>query len=314
MRIIKTVIVFTLILSFFIWDWFSLKDCYTTHQTGIILITDTSTGNIGRQAAFQLAHLNYTIFCGVLSQSEFYSLNEESQNRSLENYIIPVFLDVTKIDQIWEVFEKISSFKPFNSTEDLQFIGLINTAGLYEYSPLELYPLDKIRIIFEVNFWAAISLTQQFLPLLRQNQGRIIFLTSVLGYSPLGGTSIYSASKNALEGVIDALRLEIKSFGVAVVSIVPSRFSSPNMIGKKTEGFSSSSLDLYEKYKHYYTKEPLPNTIIGPEVITQAILQSITLSCPKSRYFVGDSLTLALILNALLPDRLLDLLKPLSFL
>ncbi len=90
--------------------------------------------------------------------------------------------------------------------------------------PLEFHDLDDARAVFEVNVWGALGLTQLLLPTLRASQGRIVMVSSVAGEVVRPGSSIYSASKFALEAASDALRRELSPLGVSV-SLV--RFGFP---------------------------------------------------------------------------------------
>ena len=85
---------------------------------------------------------------------------------------------------------------------------LINNAGITHIEPIITCDLDKMRDVFEVNFWSSVSLTKEFLPTLKVNKGTIIVINSVTGFSPLIGRGAYTSSKHALRGFFETLRAE----------------------------------------------------------------------------------------------------------
>ncbi|WP_241518147.1 MULTISPECIES: SDR family NAD(P)-dependent oxidoreductase [Cyanobium] len=100
--------------------------------------------------------------------------------------------------------------------------ALVNNAGFGEVGPLETLPLDRARAIFEVNVFGLMGLTQQLLPAMRERgRGRIVNISSIAGRWVSPGSGWYGASKFALEALSDALRLELKAFGVSVVVVEP---------------------------------------------------------------------------------------------
>lgn len=106
--------------------------------------------------------------------------------------------------------------------------ALINNAGFAEVGPLETMPLERARAIFEVNVFGLMGLTQLLLPPMRERgRGRIINISSIAGRWVTPGSGWYGASKFALEALSDALRLELKAFGLEVVVIEPGLIRTP---------------------------------------------------------------------------------------
>src|SRR5258708_19481752 len=105
--------------------------------------------------------------------------------------------------------------------------GLVNNAGIPAAGPLELFPLDELRRVLEVNLVGAVAVTQAFLPLLKASRGRIVNMSSVAGRGALPFLGPYAASKFGLEAVSDSLRRELLPFGVRLVVTQPATSKPP---------------------------------------------------------------------------------------
>ena len=172
----------------------------------VVLITGASSG-IGREAAILMARKGHTVYAGARRMGRLGELADHG--------IAAVEMDVTKsgdneraVDRIIEAEGRIDV--------------LINNAGFGLYGPIEDIPIDDARYQFEVNIFGLAHLTQLVLPHMRaQNSGRIVNISSMVGkvFTPMGGW--YVATKHALEGWSDCLRLEAAPFGVQVVLIEP---------------------------------------------------------------------------------------------
>jgi NAD(P)-dependent dehydrogenase (short-subunit alcohol dehydrogenase family) len=145
--------------------------------------------------------------------------------------ITPVRMDVTDTESIARARAEIE-----RALAGAPLAGLVNNAGIPAAGPLELIPLEEFRRVLEVNVIGALAVTQAFLPLLKaargrggrggRGGGRIVNISSVAGRSVLPFMGPYAASKFALEAVSDALRRELRPFGVAVTVIEPGSFQS----------------------------------------------------------------------------------------
>jgi short-subunit dehydrogenase len=218
---------------------------YPVHPHGAVLITGTSTG-IGYHAVFEVAKLNYTVFATVRGKEDLNSLVKEAKSRNLEKFVKPVIMDVTKSEEIREILEQISKFLQENN---LPLVGIVNNAGISTRYPLEIQPLEVARKVLDVNFFGAVDVTQRFLPLIRKYKGRILFISSMSGIASLPGRAIYSASKRAIEGLVDSLRLEMMPFEVSVTSLLPGYVKSE--ISQKLPNFQDLKPEEYDLYKTY---------------------------------------------------------------
>jgi len=181
-------------------------------------------------------------------------------------------------------------------------------------SPVESIPIDAARDVFEVNFWGFIKTTQKFLPLIRKHTGRVITVSSIHGVISTQGSSIYSATKRAMEGAVDSLRQEMSEFGVSVSSVLPGYIKTA-IAEKGTDWINKVSEDQRELYSSFWQRivagrKKSHDNASGPEVTSAAIIHALTDPHPYTRYAAGDAHGIpgSIILSfvTMLPDRLLD--------
>jgi NAD(P)-dependent dehydrogenase (short-subunit alcohol dehydrogenase family) len=161
--------------------------------------------------------------------------------------------------------------------------GLVNNAGVGVPGPIELIAANDLRRQFEINVFGQVLVTQAFLPLIRQAQGRIINIGSVGGKitMPFGGA--LCASKYALEAINDALRLELHPWGIHVILVAPASISTPAVDREKTGS--------------------------SPEVVAQTVLKALTAKTPKTRYPIGANAKTLTLMSQILPARRLDKIR-----
>lgn len=184
------------------------------HQCGLSspLVAGASSG-IGRHAAVHLADQGFTVLAGVRKQADAESLKEEGLSD-----LHPIILDVTKDEDIRSAVRQAQSY-------GLPVVGLINNAGVGYPMPVELVKMERVRDVFEVNVLSLVALVKAFTPLLRASKGRIINLGSVTGTLAAQSDGIYAASKHAVEGLTDAMRLELRKWDISVSLIIPGQVS-----------------------------------------------------------------------------------------
>ena len=132
-----------------------------------VLVTGTSTG-IGRCAALQLDRLGYRVFATVRKESDAASIYSEASEK-----LTPLILDVTdppSLDRAQEIVNQ--------EVGEQGLWGLVNNAAIGFVSPLEFAPMDDFRWLYEVNVFGLLTITQKFLPLIRQARGRIVNISS----------------------------------------------------------------------------------------------------------------------------------------
>ncbi|HET8765121.1 MAG TPA: oxidoreductase [Rhodanobacter sp.] len=191
--------------------------------------------------------------------------------------------------------------------------ALVNNAGYGSYGALEDVPLDEARRQFEVNVFGLARLAQLALPMMRaQGSGRIVNVTSIGGkmHEPLG--SWYHATKFAVEGLSDCLRMELAPFGIDVVVI------EPGSIHTEWGGIARESLLQRSAHTAYaaqataharmLTRGGQPPLASQPDVVAMTIAKALRTRRPRTRYATGGGARSILMLRRLLSDRGFDAL------
>jgi NAD(P)-dependent dehydrogenase (short-subunit alcohol dehydrogenase family) len=269
---------------------------------GAIVVTGASTG-IGRAATLHLAGLGFHIYAGVRNESDGLALQQECPER-----IDWMLLDVTDDSQIQAAAQLVA-----DKTGECGLAGLLNNAGISVNGPLEFLPIDDLRRQLEVNVIGQIAVTQAFLPLIRMTRGRIVNMGSIAGRMSMVMGGPYSASKFAMEAITDALRMELRSFGIEVIIIEPGAIETP--IWEKTLGTATERLaELPAAMTEYYgpmietaikTARSTAQSALPVEKVTRVIEHAFTASKPRTRYVVGRDAKIQSFM-AYLPDRWRD--------
>lgn len=188
--------------------------------------------------------------------------------------------------------------------------ALVNNAGFGDVGPVETMDLARARAMFEVNLFGLVGLTQLLLPAMRERQqGRIVNLSSIAGRFVTPGAGWYGASKHALEGISDALRLELQPFGVHVVLV------EPGLIRTGFEGATATAM-------HQEGLDPVWGPMMRqvaaswaagfrrgaePSVVARTIGRALEAADPRPRYRCGSE-SEAVLVHRLMPTRLWDAL------
>jgi NAD(P)-dependent dehydrogenase (short-subunit alcohol dehydrogenase family) len=270
--------------------------------TGVILITGTSTG-IGRSCALALDRHGYRVVAGVRNDDDAKALKDEGSER-----IVPIRLDVTDEAQIAESVRSVERV-----LADDPFVGLINNAGIVVSGPLEFLQPADLRRQLEVNLVGHLAVTQAFMPLLRRFKGRIVFTGSLSGVftTPLLGP--YCMSKYAMEALCDALRLELKPWGIKVILLQPGAIATPiwdKGIRKSEESFDVAPQQLRELYTPMiedvqHLMRRIERSAAPTDVVAKSLLRAVSARRPKPRYTMGQSARAQHVI-ARLPTRLRD--------
>jgi len=187
---------------------------------------------------------------------------------------------------------------------------LVNNAGYGSYGAIEQVPLAEARRQFEVNLFGLARLTQLLLPTMRrQGSGHVVNVSSIGGkiFTPMGGW--YHATKHALEGWSDALRMEVAPFGIRVVIVEPGAIATEwSGIARETL-LAASSKGPYQDQARAFAGLIAPGGRFAgspPRVVAEAVVRAVATRRPRTRYVVGQGARAFLLARALLPDRAYD--------
>ena len=192
------------------WRLFFKKKANISPSKYVVVITGCDTG-FGEMAATQLSKLNFHVVAACLTPAGMESLSGR--------VALTVKCDVTKEADVKELADKTTAYCADNGCK---LWALVNNAGIGTGGCLDWLPLGLYRQVLEVNFFGVVSVTKEFLPLLKScPNARVVNLSSVAGL--LGGAKMtaYCASKHAVEGFGKGLRAELKPWGVTVCNINP---------------------------------------------------------------------------------------------
>lgn len=258
-----------------------------------VLVTGASAG-IGKATAIYLAQNGYNVYGAARRTEKMQDLKTHG--------IKPIYLDVTKEESLVACVEQI--LKEAGSIDIL-----INNAGSGYYGALEDMPMADAKYQLEVNLVGVARLIQLVLPTMRKNNyGKIVNISSVGGKVTLPMGVWYHASKFAIEGLSDALRKEVKSFGIDVIVIEPGGTKS-EMTGLGTEYMSRVSGNtaystLAKAVINMYAA--VEKDAADPIVIAKLIRQGIEAKNPKTRYVGASGAKMMLFLRKILSDKMFD--------
>ena len=249
-------------------------------QKQTALITGASSG-IGREMAIRLAEKGFQVIAAARRIDRLTELAEQFQN------ITPMQVDLSQS-------EDTEVFCDYISTLPMPVSVLINNAGYSIRGALEDVSMEAIKRIFEVNLFALIRITQACLPGMRNlRKGTIVNLSSIAGKFAFPGSGVYAATKYAVEGITDALRIELAPFGIRVVAIRPGPIATEfNEVGNKLTGDLMAR--THPDYKPIYQTAGTATgkmfaglSIPGPDLIADCILQAVLSDAPKAVYSAG---------------------------
>ena len=271
----------------------------TVNQT--ILITGCSTG-IGYRTAVLLQQRGYRVIASARKADDVTRLSNEGFEA--------VQLDLADSESIKKAVEQVIIMT------DGKLDGLFNNGAFGQPGAVEDLSRDVLREQFETNFFGTHELTNLIIPLMReQGKGRIIYNSSVLGFIAMTYRGAYNASKFALEGLVDTLRLELHGSNIHLSLIEPGPISSD---------FRKNAFALYQKnidpeYSYhkatYQTMEtrlqkkgPAVPFTLPPDAVVEKVIHAMESKRPRIRYYVTFPTYLFGYLKRVLPARVLDYL------
>ncbi len=265
-----------------------------------ILITGCSSG-IGYDAAHGLKARGWRVFATCRKQADCKRLRDEG----LESFVLDYEDEASIVSALDQVLAQTGG------TLD----ALFNNGAYAIPGPVEDLPRDALRAIFEANFFGQFDLTNRVIPIMRaQGHGRIVFCSSVLGFIGARWRGAYNATKFAMEGLADTLRLEMRDTGIKVSLIEPGpigtdfRKNAALQFEKWIDWEKSARVAQYQAslLKELYEGSGSGPFELPPSAVTKKLIHAIEAPRPKPRYFVTTPTYIMGALKRILPTRALD--------
>ncbi len=264
-----------------------------------ILITGCSSG-IGHCVAKGLQQRGYRVFATARKAEDVARL----QAQGLES----LQLDLDDSDSIHRAVDEV-----LERTGGTLY-ALFNNGAYGQPGAVEDIPREVLRAQFETNLFGTHELTRRIIPVMRrQGHGRIIQNSSVLGFVAMAYRGAYNASKYALEGLTDTLRLELAGSGIHVSLIEPgpitSRFraNAREMFHRHIDARNSHHREVYVAMERRLAKPgPAAPFTLPPEAVLKKVIHALESERPKVRYYVTVPTWLFATLKRLLPHGALD--------
>jgi short-subunit dehydrogenase len=263
-----------------------------------VLITGCSTG-IGRSTAERLARNGHTVYATARRLESLADLAQHGCKL--------LALDVCDEASMQAAVAAVE--------REHGAVGvLINNAGYGSEGPVEEVPMSEVRRQFETNVFGLLRLTQLVLPgMRRQGWGKIVNLSSMGGRMTLPGGGIYHATKYAIEALSDALRFEVRGFGVDVIVIEPGAIKTEfgNTAIARVDAIGGSAdyaafRDILKQQIRNAYEGPMAAFAVGPEAVAKVIEKAITANRPRTRYLITLGAHVLVRVRRLLPDRAFD--------
>lgn len=265
----------------------------------IAIVTGTSSG-FGMLCAVELAKAGLEVISTVRSLEKAENLLRLAEEQGVSDFIQLHTLDVTSEESVRSFAAYLSKFPSIDV--------LVNNAGFALGGFCEELSVDEYRLQFETNVFGVIAVTQTVLPIMRKNRtGRIINMSSISGKFGFPGLSPYTASKHALEGLSESLRLELKPFGIDVVLVEPGSYQT-----NIWSSIDNTTIHRDSPY-HFYMESLLSEIESGkanhgnPRDVAQLVVQIATQKkTPKLRYPIGKGIKISLFMKSIMPWKLLE--------
>ena len=265
-----------------------------------VLVTGASSG-IGRATAVEFARRGHQVYAAARREEVLAGLADGERN------IRPVGLDVTDGDSVQRAWAKIQA-----ETGGTGVDVLVNNAGFALTGPVEVLPDEAVRRQFDTNVFGVLNVTRAVLPAMRaRGSGRIINVSSLVGRVSFGFMGIYGATKYAVEAISDALRLELRGFGITVVLIEPGFVATSLGSAADAESGRGPVPPAYQEIAETgtrYLARQLAKGIPASQVAA-TIANAAESRNPRTRYVVPGTMRPLIAMLTALPDKAADKAK-----
>jgi NAD(P)-dependent dehydrogenase (short-subunit alcohol dehydrogenase family) len=264
-----------------------------------VLTTGANSG-IGLATVIEVARRGFHSVGSVRSEAKARGVREAARDAQVD--VDTVVLDVTNATNCKAV---ISDLQPF---------AVVNNAGFPATGAVEDIPDKEAREVIETMVIAPVRLARLALPYMRQKgEGRIVNMSSIYGLTTTPLSGWYQAAKHALEGVSDALRMEVASSGIKVILIEPGGFKTG--IWEQNDAALSGRRD--SRYKRAYdrltTGIQISQPLMGnPGTVARTVIKALTTANPRARYLVGYDAQLLALMDRVMPTEIKDRVSRIS--
>ena len=268
-------------------------------NTKIAVVTGSSSG-IGLLTAIEFARSGYHVVATMRDLQRRDRLDGAAQKAGVADRIEVRRLDVTNFDAIPAAVDDIAR-------DHGRIDVLVNNAGFSSAGFVEDTSVDELRRQMETNFFGTVAMTKAVLPIMRQQgSGHIIQITSISGRAGVPMVSSYVASKFALEGWSESLRIEVHSLGIRVVLVEPGAYDTDIwernlVIGKQALDPKSPNKDRSQRFAAFIKTKATKRG--DPKDVARLILRVANDPNPKLRYLIGADAKLQVWLRRLVPWR-----------
>jgi NAD(P)-dependent dehydrogenase (short-subunit alcohol dehydrogenase family) len=261
----------------------------------IAVLTGASSG-FGLLTSVELAKAGFRVIASMRDLGKRERLAQAATSAEVADRIDVRALDVTHFDAIPEFVDSV--IRDYGRID-----VLVNNAGFAVGGFAEDIRLEELRLQFETNFFGAVAMTKAVLSIMRQQRsGHIIQISSIGGLQGTISVSSYSASKHALEGWSESLRLEVNSLGIRVVLVEPGAFdtgvwTSGAVMAQDAKKNTSPNFQRSLRIREVVSKIPKAD----PIAVARAIVAIAQNPNPKLRYVIGRDAQIQLALKRVLP-------------
>ncbi len=257
----------------------------------VVLVTGASSG-LGQATAMHLAGRGYRVY---------------GTSRRPQEYPPPEAFDLIRLDVNDE--ESVRQGVALVLEREGRLDAVVNNAGLGYGGAVEDSSLEEAHAQFETNFFGTLRVCREVLPVMReQGGGTIINISSIGGRIALPFQGLYSAAKFAIEGLSEALRMEVRPFGIHVVLVEPSDFCTnftTRRVRTRASGEGSAYREAFERTLQVIEHDERHGS--PPELVARTVERILRSRSPRLRYVVGSfDQRLAAALKGLLPGRLFE--------
>jgi NAD(P)-dependent dehydrogenase (short-subunit alcohol dehydrogenase family) len=268
-----------------------------------VFITGCNSGN-GRAAVTEMVNRGWHVFAGVHEA-------DHPGDPYDPQHVTTLTIDITDENQVANAAKTVSEH-----VGEAGLDGLVDNAGIGIAGPLEVLPLDRLRLQLEVNVIGQVAVTQKFLPMLRQAAGRIVFISSIGDQIAMPFAGPLAASKSALSTIAHSWRQELAPWNIGVSIIAPALIHTEadakleQAANTLVENMSEPQRQLYGSTFPSMVRRAVAQERNGspPDVVGKAVAAALTARRPPTRTVVGKGGRMLSVLSRL-PAPALDALR-----